>query len=534
MTPPWGWQPVGFCRIPIGGGFVPVRRFRLRRRCLRAHARGAGPAAAAEGARRAALPDRAPRPAGRARPSCSIGSGAARTSTRRCSSWSVSHIRRALGQQRADRHPIETVHGARLPLHGGRERRPSPPERGAGRAAAARRRRWSAASSAMAELRGLRARTPRRAAAGCACSPASPASARRAAPKSSRGCAERAGRAHALRAAARRHPAHRRSGRSMPRSRHAATTRSRSRARRADRRRDERGEASAARGDGARFRRSKASRDLLRELAAARPTLLVLDDLQWADAGTLQLLGFIAPELRASPLCIVATLRDSEREPGGARDRRAARSCCATRARSRSARSTREQVAELIFSDRRDHRPSAELAEAVRRASGGIPLFVQEVVRSLLREHTRADARPAAAGRGADPGARARRAAPAHPAAAASRRSSCCRAPRSSARRSICRCCALLLELEPEALLDRLAPAVADGLLESEAPHTYRFAHALFQSVLYDDLPAGTARGHPPQGGRAARRARPTRRARKRRDRAALLPLAGCGRPRPR
>src|SRR6185295_18107818 len=26
-------------------------------------------------------------------------------------SWSVSHIRRALGQQRADKHPIETVHG---------------------------------------------------------------------------------------------------------------------------------------------------------------------------------------------------------------------------------------------------------------------------------------------------------------------------------------------------------------------------------------------------------------------------------------
>src|SRR6185295_2640489 len=47
-----------------------------------------------------------------------------------------------------------------------------------------------------------------------------------------------------------------------------------------------------------------------------------------------------------------------------------------------------------------------------------------------------------------------------------------------------------LLELEPEALLDRLAPAVALGLLQSEAPHAYRFVHSLFQAVLYEDLRA--------------------------------------------
>jgi len=47
-----------------------------------------------------------------------------------------------------------------------------------------------------------------------------------------------------------------------------------------------------------------------------------------------------------------------------------------------------------------------------------------------------------------------------------------------------------LCELDPEALLERLEPALAEGQLQSDAPHSYRFVHSLFQSVLYDELAA--------------------------------------------
>ncbi len=44
----------------------------------------------------------------------------------------------------------------------------------------------------------------------------------------------------------------------------------------------------------------------------SRPLLLVLDDLHWADAGSLLLLRFVARELGASPLLVLVTLRDAE------------------------------------------------------------------------------------------------------------------------------------------------------------------------------------------------------------------------------
>ena len=41
-------------------------------------------------------------------------------------------------------------------------------------------------------------------------------------------------------------------------------------------------------------------------------TLLVLEDLHWADAATLELLGYLGRRLDGSPLLIVATFRDDE------------------------------------------------------------------------------------------------------------------------------------------------------------------------------------------------------------------------------
>jgi DNA-binding CsgD family transcriptional regulator len=50
----------------------------------------------------------------------------------------------------------------------------------------------------------------------------------------------------------------------------------------------------------------------LHDLARARPVLLVLDDLQWADPDSLRLLRFLAPVLAELPLILVATYRDTD------------------------------------------------------------------------------------------------------------------------------------------------------------------------------------------------------------------------------
>src|SRR6476659_2684175 len=60
----------------------------------------------------------------------------------------------------------------------------------------------------------------------------------------------------------------------------------------------------------ARFRLFDSITTFLRNAALARPLLLILDDLQWADEPSLRLLQFLAQEIRDAHLLIVATYRD--------------------------------------------------------------------------------------------------------------------------------------------------------------------------------------------------------------------------------
>jgi tetratricopeptide (TPR) repeat protein len=57
--------------------------------------------------------------------------------------------------------------------------------------------------------------------------------------------------------------------------------------------------------------------DLLARRAAIRPMLVLLEDLHWADQGTLALLDHLAGLLAGIPVMIIATYRDSEVDAGG-------------------------------------------------------------------------------------------------------------------------------------------------------------------------------------------------------------------------
>jgi DNA-binding winged helix-turn-helix (wHTH) protein len=237
---------------------------------------------------------------------------------------------------------------------------------------------------------------------------------------------------------------------------------------------------------GGRFWRIEQATRVLRDLAAANPLLLVLDDLQWADASSLDLLGLLAPDLRELRLCVVLTLRDGELQSGSPRDQPLRRVLRHAKTIPLGALDT-TQVAELIKVVGK-HSPSPDLAEAVRRAAGGIPLFVEEIVRSLVLEH----------------GAEAIDQLPAHavrvpPLARDLLRERMTRLPQLTTKLLSAAAVigesfdlSLLLsavELEPEVLLEGLEPALAQGQIKSDAPHAYRFVHSLFQSVLYDSVP---------------------------------------------
>jgi hypothetical protein len=68
--------------------------------------------------------------------------------------------------------------------------------------------------------------------------------------------------------------------------------------------------------EAARFRLFEAVGDRLAALAADRPLVLALDDLQWADAASVRLLGFVARSLPTRSVLLLGTYRDTQVGPG--------------------------------------------------------------------------------------------------------------------------------------------------------------------------------------------------------------------------
>jgi DNA-binding winged helix-turn-helix (wHTH) protein/tetratricopeptide (TPR) repeat protein len=116
-------------------------------------------------------------------------------------------------------------------------------------------------------------------------------------------------------------------------------------------------------------------------VAASReaPRLLAIDDLHWADAGTVELLAYAARVLERCPVLLVATLRDH----GAVLD---AQHAAALRRLERKATRiplrglSKDEVAELTFALEQSARGDTRLAEALCERTGGNPLFVRQLL----------------------------------------------------------------------------------------------------------------------------------------------------------
>jgi DNA-binding NarL/FixJ family response regulator len=113
---------------------------------------------------------------------------------------------------------------------------------------------------------------------------------------------------------------------------------------------------------------------LLLRAAGTRPLLLVLEDIQWADAASLRLLRFLARELRASRLVVIGTYREADppvhdllADLGGSRDHLMLRGLAPA------------EVADLVT--RLAHRaPAPDELASLHRRTGGNPLLVRDLV----------------------------------------------------------------------------------------------------------------------------------------------------------
>ncbi len=238
-----------------------------------------------------------------------------------------------------------------------------------------------------------------------------------------------------------------------------------------------------------RFRFFDAAARTLRACAARQPILVVLEDLQWADSGSLRLLEHLAPELARTPILLVVTLRDEPRERG----HRVGRTLALLSQQPSFeaidlAGLSRGEVGELLRAAAGRPAP-VDLVSELYAQTEGVPLFVGEAIR-LLGERGDLAHLSRIPRQGVTLPARAvdliRRAIDALSAECAELLGAAAVLGRDFTLRDV----AAVAGEERAQALDRLDEAIAAGLLEasSEGPARYRFAHALYREALYDDL----------------------------------------------
>lgn len=225
---------------------------------------------------------------------------------------------------------------------------------------------------------------------------------------------------------------------------------------------------------------------LLLEAAAERPVLILLDDLQWADAATIELLVFLAPELRRNTIVVIATLRaegSSAQLPAFKRIWRHAY-------RIDVEPLTEADVARYVRLVTASDAVELGTVEAMHRATAGNPLFLEH---SLRAWQARRD--EAAAGSGPlqviAPAQIARDTLGASLERLDANTREALRVASVLGDRFGLSELQALCGLEPEALLAMLEPAVREAIVIAEDPITLRFCHALMRVVLYEDLPIG-------------------------------------------
>ena len=136
------------------------------------------------------------------------------------------------------------------------------------------------------------------------------------------------------------------------------------------------------RASAAQARLNDAIAQTLRAAAALRPTLLVIEDVHWADEATLDLLRFLAKASGLSRLLLCVSCRREEEGTVRALDALSAGRTLEIRLRSLDPDATADLVQSMLGLEELP----GPLADRVQRTTAGNTYFVQELVRSLAED----------------------------------------------------------------------------------------------------------------------------------------------------
>jgi len=198
------------------------------------------------------------------------------------------------------------------------------------------------------------------------------------------------------------------------------------------------------------------------------PALILLDDLHWADPDSLSLVSFLSHRLGSLPVALVATLRPWPRNALELARHLAQQG----HAQLEQLTPLSAEAATALLKDRAGREIPAETSERAVAATGGNPLFLEEMARGLQEGDLIPDEAPLLLSRIAGPGSDLRFA---HAAAVFG----------VEFRPPLVREVAGLSEAAATQALDGL---VETGLVRPAKPGWAAFTHPLFQQALYDDI----------------------------------------------
>jgi DNA-binding NarL/FixJ family response regulator len=210
------------------------------------------------------------------------------------------------------------------------------------------------------------------------------------------------------------------------------------------------------------------------------PTLVVLDDLQWADAASLELIAYVARILEGERLLLVGTTREVALDHPLRRALADAERMLPVHRLPLAALD--DEAIALVIEDLAGYRPSSEIAAAITRETSGNPFFTVALVRQLAAQGN--ELTPGAV-RAALPGA----------VRDAVGRSLAHVSPETAQVLTVA--CAFggpfrfeelqaLTALDEELLLGALDEALEAALLRPAGRDGYEFAHAIVRQALYE------------------------------------------------
>ncbi len=123
-------------------------------------------------------------------------------------------------------------------------------------------------------------------------------------------------------------------------------------------------------------------------LAERHPLLLAVDDAHWADAASLDYLGFLLPRLEELPVLLVLACHPDEAGAEGS----LARIATDTLARRLTPSALSPEAAAALLAAELDERPERAFAATCHEVSGGNPFLLCELARTLAAQSVRPDA----------------------------------------------------------------------------------------------------------------------------------------------